>query len=95
MARRPRIPRTVNFGLGFKVRVEWVERLAGRTAEFDIDKMTIRINKATPVWEQYESFAHEVMHAACDFNLSILRDIARPLQEAAIKTEVKVEMEVE
>ncbi len=91
VARAPRFPKLIRFGLGFCAPVIWKDKIPGRTAQFDPNTNTIEMSREPPLWEQYESYAHEVLHTACEFNLYVLREIVRPLQEEALRAEAELE----
>jgi len=84
------IPKVVSFGLGFKVPVTWRGRIPGRMGQYNPTVRggpEIELRANVPLWEQYEAYAHEVLHAAIDFGLWVRQELVDPLLREAVKTE--------
>lgn len=83
----PPIPKGINFGLGHRVPVVRREQIRGLDGKYDPNTIQIELNDSTsPLWERYLVYAHEVLHAAVDFNLRVLRDIVIPMVIEAQET---------
>ena len=85
MPRTPRIPKAVNFGLGFKVPVQWRGKLPGMDGKYQPATagrggQCIEMSEEPSRAVMLETYAHEVLHAAIDFQLYVLRELVEPMR---------------
>lgn len=76
---RYRIPATVRFPFGFRVKVaqveheDFVDDFGGRTKAAWVDEeMTIYLDRSRPIRKRRADLAHELMHVATDFQSAVL-----------------------
>ena len=82
--RRPRIPKQHRFPWGYVVPTEF-HNLVGLNGQTLLEQHPngprIDIDTRGSYSEQIEAYAHEMMHAAADFNRWVLQTIVAPLRE--------------
>lgn len=89
---RPRFRKQIDFGLGFSVPVirEPVQPAAGADGAYEPiqgkDGPRINLDTRVPLWEQVEAYAHEILHAAIDFDLYVRRELSGPMRAEAERT---------
>ncbi len=85
----PKIPAAVAFPFGFKVPVVSVEQLKEKDGQYVMKNHGgpyIDLADSQPLWQKYQTFAHELVHAAIDFDLWVQRAIVEPMKEEAEQT---------
>lgn len=93
--RIPKLPNVVKLGPGFVVPVG-VGKTPGLTGSYTPLKEggpVIDIDRSEPLWDQWETFGHELFHAVIDYELWIQRNIVAPLRLEAEKTKQDLEDE--
>jgi len=80
------IRKSLDFGCGFRVPVTFKPSIPGRDGEFDPNTNSIALNSSSPLWEQYDAYAHEVVHAAIDFCRHVQQQYVIPMRLEAERT---------
>lgn len=97
---KPRFRKEINFGLGFKVPVEWLDKViagrdrSARTGAYSLKSVGgphIELDSSVPVWDQLEAYSHEILHAAIDFDLYVRSDLIPELKREAEETKKHLE----
>lgn len=97
---RPRFPKAINFGFGFKVPIVWKNKVKNSAGETVAGAYTpvadgppiIELDATEPLWDQLDLFGHEVIHAAIDFHRHLVLQ-AMDIRAEAAKEEVLKEKE--
>lgn len=93
--KKPRFPRAINFGFGFKVPIIWKKRvkntdgkvLSAAYTPATVGTPLIELDSTEPLWEQYDLLGHEVIHAAIDFHRHLMTEAMEIRAEAAKEEE--------
>lgn len=100
--RKPRYRKKIDFGFGYSVPITFKDQVlvkgtpvAGVTTFVSTqkDNTTIEIDRNDPLWEQMDTYAHEILHAAIEFHRWVLQNYVLPVRVEAAHEEREQEEE--
>jgi len=86
---KPRFRKAIHFGLGFSSPVEFKDMSKGDNGLYSkkgYGGPIIEIDNTIPIWDQLETYSHEILHAAIDFDLHVRTVLIPEMKKEAAET---------
>lgn len=87
---KSRFRKKIHFGLGFSCPVEFKDMSKaddrGLYSKKNYGGPIIEVDNTEPIWDQLQTYSHEILHAAIDFDLYVRGELIPQLKKEAEET---------